>query len=177
MPGEKNNHKNEILMNSENTKTVIRKLKNKTEAEICASMMSSLEPWVTLQRDYDTSLKIITDPGREIYLALQGEEIAGFTILVMHGALVGYIQSICVTPDWRNKGIGSQLIAFAENRIFSESPNAFIMVSSFNPDAKRLYNRLGYETMGELKDYIIPGQSEYLLRKSIAPLTAFKPKP
>ena len=64
---------------------------------------------------------------------------------------------------------------FAENRIFSESPNAFIMVSSFNPDAKRLYNRLGFETIGELKDYIIPGHSEFLLRKSIAPLTEFEP--
>ena len=139
-------------------------------------MMSSLEPWVTLQRDYDTSLKIITDPAREVYLALSGEEIAGFTILVMQGALVGYIQSICVAPEWRNKGIGSQLMTFAETRIFSETPNAFIMVSSFNPDAQRLYHRLGFETIGELKDYIIPGHSEYLLRKSIAPLTEFKGK-
>jgi ribosomal protein S18 acetylase RimI-like enzyme len=65
---------------------------------------------------------------------------------------------------------------FAENRIFSESPNAFIMVSSFNQDAKRLYNRLGFETIGELKDYIIPGHSEFILRKSIAPLTEFKQK-
>ena len=139
-------------------------------------MMSSLEPWVTLKRDYTSSLKILTDPTREVYLALAGDEIAGFTILIMQGALVGYIQSICVAPDWRNKGIGSQLMEFAENRIFIESPNAFIMVSSFNPDAKRLYNRLGYETIGELEDFIIPGHSEYLLRKSIAPLTEFKPK-
>ena len=157
------------------TQVKIRKLQNSSEAETCAGMMSASEPWVTLGRDYDTSLKIITDPNREIYLALTGEEIAGFTILIMHGALVGYIQSICVAPEWRNKGIGSQLMAFAETRIFSESPNAFIMVSSFNPDAKRLYQQLGFEPIGELKDYIIPGHSEYLLRKSIAPLTEFKP--
>jgi len=163
-------------MNTENTKIEIRKLQNVSEAEICAGMMSGLEPWVTLQRNYATSLNIITNPAREVYLAPLGKVIAGFTILVMHGALVGYIQSICVAPEWRNKGIGSQLMAFAETRIFSETPNAFIMVSSFNPDAKRLYNRLGYETIGELKDYIIRGHSEYLLRKSIAPLTEFKPK-
>ena len=164
-------------MNAKNTKIEIRKLQNVSEAETCAELMSSLEPWVTLKRDYDTSIKIITDPAREVYLALPGEEIAGFTILVMQGALVGYIQSICVAPEWRNRGIGSQLMRFTENRVFSESPNAFIMVSSFNPDAKRLYNRLGYEKIGELKDFIIPGHSEYLLRKSIAPLTEFKPKP
>ena len=160
-----------------NTKAEIRRLQRKSEAETCADMMSSLEPWVTLKRDYDTSIKIISDPSREVYLALSDECIVGFTILVMQGALVDYIQSICVAPDWRNKGIGSQLMGFAEDRIFSESPNAFVMVSSFNPDAKRLYNRLGFETIGELKDFIIPGHSEYLLRKSIAPLTEFKPKP
>ena len=153
------------------TQVEIRKLQNQSEAKVCAGMMSSLEPWVTLKRDYDTSLKIITDPAREVYLALAGEEIAGFTILVMHGALVGYIQSICVAPERRNQGIGSQLMAFAEARIFKEAPNAFVMVSSFNPDARRLYQRLGFEPIGELNDYIIPGHSEYLLRKSIAPLT------
>jgi ribosomal-protein-alanine N-acetyltransferase len=158
------------------TQVAIRKLQNLPEAEVCAGLMSSLEPWVTLKRNYDTSLKIITDPAREVYLALAGDQIAGFTILVMHGALVGYIQSICVAPEWRNKGIGSQLMAFAEARIFREAPNAFIMVSSFNPDANRLYQRLGFETIGELKDYIIPRHSEYLLRKSIAPLTEFEPK-
>ena len=83
-------------MDAENSRIEIRKLGNKSEAETCAGMMSSLEPWVTLKRDYETSLKIITDPSREVYLALVGEEIAGFTILVMQGALVGYIQSICV---------------------------------------------------------------------------------
>ena len=160
----------------ENIKVEIRKLGNNSEAENCARLMSNLEPWVTLKRDYHTSLKVITDPSREVYLALMGNEIAGFTILIMQGALVGYIQSICVAPDWRNKGIGSQLMKFAENRIFNEAPNAFIMVSSFNSDAKRLYNRLGFETIGELKDYIIPGYSEFLLRKSIAPLTEFKPQ-
>lgn len=161
-------------MNKGNSKVEIRKLRGGLEAERCARMMANLEPWITLKRDYDTSLSIITDPDRETYVALIDEEIAGFTILVMHGALVGYIQSICVAPEWRNMGIGSKLMAFAETRIFSEASNAFIMVSSFNPDAKRLYQRLGFETIGELKDYIIAGHSEYLLRKTLGPMTEFK---
>ena len=35
---------------------------------------------------------------------------------------------------------------------------------------KALYERLGYEVIGELRDYIVRGHSEWLLRKSIAPL-------
>jgi ribosomal protein S18 acetylase RimI-like enzyme len=65
-------------------------------------------------------------------------------------------------------------MAFAERRIFSETPNAFICVSSFNGGARRLYERLGYQVIGELEDYVIPGHSEILLRKTIGPLTEFR---
>jgi len=164
-------------MNSIESKIDIRKLQDTIQAKICAEMMSSSDPWIKLKRDYDSSLKVISDKTREVYLALAGQEIVGFTILGMGGALVGYIQTVCVAPNWRGTDIGSQLIDFAENRILRESPNVFIMVSSFNPDAKRLYTRLGFEFIGELRDYIIPGHSEYLLRKSIAPLTEFNPQP
>lgn len=152
----------------------IRKLQHRTEAERCARMMADSEPWITLQRDYDASLKILTDPSREVYLAMVGSAIAGFTILIMHGAFVGYIQSVYVAPEWRGKGIGSDLMVFAEKRVFKETPNAFVCVSSFNKGAQRLYERLGFEVIGELKDYIVPGHSELLLRKTIAPLTEFK---
>jgi ribosomal protein S18 acetylase RimI-like enzyme len=137
-------------------------------------MMANSEPWITLRRDYETSLKNLTDPSKEVYLALVGDEIAGFTVLNMRGAFVGYIQSVCVAAQWRNKGIGGHMMDFVEKRIFSETPNVFICVSSFNRRAQRLYERRGYEAIGELKDFIVPGHSEILLRKTIAPLTGFK---
>jgi len=68
--------------------------------------------------------------------------------------------------------LGRQLIAFAEERIFRESPNVFLCVSSFNSDARRLYERLGYELIGELRDYLVRGSSELLMRKTIGPLQA-----
>ena len=158
-------------------KIEIRKLHYTDEVEICARMMANSEPWITLRRDYETLLKIVAEPTREVYLAVDGNnKIAGFIMLNMQGAFVGYIQSVCTGPNWRNKGIGSQLIAFAEKRIFNATPNVFICVSSFNPNAKRLYERLGYEVVGEMKDYIISGYSEILLRKTIAPLAEFKGK-
>jgi ribosomal protein S18 acetylase RimI-like enzyme len=91
----------------------------------------------------------------------------------MSGALVGYIQTVGVMPEWRNKGVGSKLVKFAEDVIFTRAPNVFMCVSSFNEKAQELYKRLGYETIGELKDYIVPGHSEILLRKSVAPIREF----
>ncbi len=152
-----------------NQKSEIRKLQNSSEAEKCARMMVDSEPWRSLYQTYDVSLEIVTDPSREVYLALIEGEIAGFVILHMQGVLHGYIQAVCVAPEWRNKGMGSQLMAFAEERIFRGSSNAFICVSSFNKDALRLYERLGYEIMMELVE-----GSEILLRKRMLPTTKFK---
>lgn len=47
-----------------------------------------------------------------------------------------------------------------------DHPNVFLCVSSFNPDARRPYQRLGYEYIGELKDFIVTGHSELIYRKT-----------
>ena len=152
---------------------VIRKLQGTDEAEKCAQLMAHSEPWTTLCRTYDDSLKILKDPTKEVYLAVRNDELIGFIILNMKGAFIGYIQTVCIMSEWRNKGIGSLLLKFAEERIFRETPNVFICVSSFNNEAQKLYVRLGYEVVGELSDYIVTGYSEILLRKTIAPLAEF----
>jgi ribosomal protein S18 acetylase RimI-like enzyme len=137
-------------------------------------MMANSEPWITLRRTYDDSIAMLNDPVREIYVGIVEETVVGFLILRMDGAFVGYIQTVAVEPGWRGRGVGTRLIECAEQRIFRESPNVFISASSFNPGAQRLYERLGYEVIGELKDYIVPGHSEMLLRKTIGPLAEFK---
>lgn len=152
----------------------VRRLEGEREAAACARMMASSEPWITLRRDAGAALAIVTDPGRECYGAFLGGELAGFVILVMHGAFVGYLQSVCVAPGRRRQGLGRRLMAFAEERILRETPNVFLNVASFNPDARRLYERLGYEVVGELRDYIVPGHSEILMRKTTGPLAEFR---
>ena len=144
------------------------------EAQECARLMASSEPWVTIGRTYDDSLEILSDASREVHVAVHRDVLIGFIILNMNGAFVGYIQTVCVAPEWRGKSVGSMLLEFAEHRILSETPNVFMCVSSFNKRAQRLYERLGYEIVGELKDYIVVGHSEILLRKTIAPLAEFK---
>lgn len=148
----------------------IRPLTTDAEAEACAALMAASEPWLTLRRDYDTLLRLARDPGRERYVAYQDGRLAGFVFLNLQGAFVGYLQTICVAPAFRDAGIGSALIAFAEERIFRDHKNVFLCVSSFNQAARRLYERLGYTVVGELTDYLLPGQSELLLRKSRGPM-------
>jgi ribosomal protein S18 acetylase RimI-like enzyme len=141
---------------------MIRTIANDDEARTCAAFMAASEPWITLGRGYDACLKALTHPEREIYV---DDQLRGFIILNMKGPFVGYIQTICVAPDARSSGLGSQLIAFAEERIFREHRNVFLCVSSFNTRARALYERLGYVKVGEIPDFLIDGASELLLRK------------
>ena len=157
------------------TDLVIRSLAGRPEAEACARMMATSEPWTTLGRDYEASLALVERADREVYVALARGTVAGFIVLALQGAFVGYIQTVCVAPERRGGGIGARLVRHAEARIFRESPNVFLCVSSFNPDARRLYERLGYTLVGELADYIVAGHSELLFRKTIGPIGAFRP--
>ncbi|HEX6432973.1 MAG TPA: GNAT family N-acetyltransferase [Gemmatimonadales bacterium] len=150
----------------------IERLATQEEAEACARMMACSEPWLTLGRTYQASLAVIQDPSRETYITREAGELAGFLIICMTGAFVGYIQTICIHPNHRGRGLGSRMVEFAEQRILKEVPNVFMCVSSFNHDARRLYERLGYQVVGELTDYIVAGYSEILLRKTIGPLTS-----
>jgi ribosomal-protein-alanine N-acetyltransferase len=148
----------------------ITPINGEADARICAQMMASSEPWLTLGRSFEASLKVVSDPSREVYVARDEHGITGFLILCMTGALVGYIQTVCVDPRMRGQGLGSTLLEFAEQRILRVAPNIFMCVSSFNEGARRLYQRLGYKVVGELTDYIVEGHSEILLRKTAGPL-------
>ena len=152
--------------------TVLKHDDNDT-IKACASLMSSSEPWKTLGRTFDESVHILTDSGSESYVFYSGKHLVGFAVLVMHGALVGFIKNIAVVPEWRNRGLGRQAIRLLEKRIFSDHPNVFLCVSSNNRAAQRFYRKLGYEKIGEIPDYVVEGHSEWIMRKTLGPKTGF----
>ena len=145
------------------------------ELRECASLMSSMEPWITLRRNYKQSLETANEPLSEVYIAKIGEEPVGFAIIQLRGPFAGYVKSILVKPEWQRKGVGKRLMKFLEERIFSEHPNVFLCVSSFNTRAQGFYRGMGYEVVGELRDYIVRGHSEILMRKTVSPIADFKP--
>ncbi len=153
----------------------IRLLTGEDDAKWCARLMSTSEPWITLNRRYEQCLTSVCRPDREVHVAWENGERVGFLILCMAGAFVGYIQTICLTPDMRGRGLGTRIIAFAEERILRDSPNVFMCVSSFNDRAMKLYLRLGYVVVGTLADFIVAGHHEILLRKTSGPLSTFSP--
>jgi ribosomal-protein-alanine N-acetyltransferase len=147
---------------------------NRSECEAAARLMSSTEPWITLGRKFENTIVAVKNPQAEVHIAVAGEEVIGITIIAMNVPLIrGYIGALAVHKNCRDRGIGSQLLRFAEERILRESPNVFLCVSSFNVDARRFYERHGYMQCGELKDFVIAGASEILMRKTTGPLSTF----
>ena len=154
---------------------LVRPLAGDAEARLCAQWMAESEPWRTLGRDEAAAYRIVRAPDREVLVAEDGAGPAGFVILCLVGAFVGYVQTICIAPERRGRGLGTRLLAFAEERIFRVSPNVFLCVSSFNADARRLYERQGYAYVGELTDYLVRGHAELLFRKTRGPWAGFTP--
>ena len=152
----------------------IGRLDGETEARACAEMMATSDPWIFFGRTFEQCMARVTNPSGEVWVARQDGNPRGFVILLLQGAFVGYIQIVCVAADARGSGIGSRLVQFAEERIFRQFPNVFLCVSSINPRARQLYERLGYTLVGELGDYLVRGHSEFLMRKSVGPLAEFE---
>src|SRR5215472_13533816 len=117
----------------------IRRLRTLSEIKTCVRKLLRSEPWVTLRSDYKTTLTALRDKKKEVFLARVDERAAGFVVLNLTGPLRGYIHLLCVWPEWRGRGVGRKLLAFAETRILREGPNVFLCVSSFNTGAQRLY--------------------------------------
>mmetsp|Transcript_260 Transcript_260/g.556 ORF Transcript_260/g.556 Transcript_260/m.556 type:complete len:182 (+) Transcript_260:78-623(+) len=120
----------------------------------------------------------LTAPDTSVFSALccQGE-LRGVLVLDLVGSFKGYIRMLAVAQEWQGKGVGSALVKFAEELIFSHySPNVFICYTPQNPRAGDLYRRLGYTEVGVLRDYVKEGVDEVLLRKTIGPKLAFQKK-
>ena len=155
----------------------IRRINGDDEAWMCAEIMAATDPWITLGRRREQTYAQITRSFAETSCAVADGKIVGVIVVAMELPLIkGYIMALAVAAGFRDRGIGSRLLAYAEERIFRESPNVFLCVSSFNADAQRFYERHGYEQVGILKDLVITGSSELLMRKTKGSWQAFSSK-
>jgi len=140
------------------------------DARWAAGVMSSSEPWVTLGRGYDACLAACTSALDVLDIAECGGERCGL-VLVRPAGVAGapYIVSIAVAPAFRGLGVGAALLDHVERAYRGRSRHLFLCVSSFNPRARRFYERHGFESVGILKAFLIEGADEVLMHKRLAP--------
>lgn len=138
------------------------------DREWAARLMSGSEPWITLGRTLESCRLVCRGAENLVFMAWDRDDRCGFTILQRRGVIGSpYLATLAVAPGRRNAGIGSLLVRFTEDYFRPDARHLFLCVSSFNPRAKTLYERLGYMQVGELPDYLIDGASEYLMYKRL----------
>lgn len=104
----------------------------------------------------------------EIYVALdERSSCIGFVWVITNGAFHSfpYIHIIAVKSENRGQGIGKKLLQHVED-VYSNNKKLFLVVADFNPEAKHLYESLGYTAIGDIPDLYRKGITECLMMKS-----------
>ena len=74
-----------------------------------------------------------------------------------------------MAPETRKIGVGAALLAQVERSVFARTKNLFACVSDFNATARAFYQKNGYQEIGPMPNFLIPGSAEILLRKTNGP--------
>jgi ribosomal-protein-alanine N-acetyltransferase len=141
------------------------------DRDAIVELLSTSDPWLTLgftRADWLAAFDpVLLD--REVYVADVGGLAAGIAVVRPSYMLGDYLNLLAVAAGERGRGLGRLLIEHVEQVAFARAKNLFICVSDFNRAARAFYARLGYEEVGVLRDLIVAGRSEILLRKTIGP--------
>ncbi|MEE1612271.1 GNAT family N-acetyltransferase [Microvirga sp. CF3016] len=120
-------------------------------------------------RGFNKTLFANHPPGQDLAIAIRdpdSDEPVGGLCGRMNGGWLA-IELIFVPEVFRGMGLATRLIAMAEEEAKNKGCHS-AWIDTLNPEALRLYQRLGYEIFGELKDYPVGG-SRFFLQKKLAP--------
>ena len=141
------------------------------DRDAVVQFLGDSDPWKTLGYT-STDWNRIFDPipqGRDAIVAVVTDKIAGVALIREKFLLGDYLELLGVAPWARKSGIGGALLAHVEHSVFARTKNLFACVSDFNAPARAFYKKHGFQEIGPMPDFLIPGSAELLLRKTAGP--------
>jgi ribosomal protein S18 acetylase RimI-like enzyme len=141
------------------------------DRDAVVTLLSESDPWKTLgytNRDWDKIFAPMPQ-GRDTYVATIEGRVAAVAMLRQKFLLGDYLELLGVAGWARGRGLGGQLLAHVEAAVFARTMNLFACVSDFNAPARAFYKKNGYQEIGPMPDFLIPGKAEILLRKTQGP--------
>lgn len=109
---------------------------------------------------------VLTFPGVIRLKAVNGKQMVGFIagdVRRMEG--VAWIATVAVLPEYRGRGIGSDLLRACEAQISVERIRLCVRIS--NDVAIHLYEHFGYNKVGEWTRYYQDGESALVMEKKL----------
>ncbi len=140
------------------------------QALAVAEILAASEPWLTLKFSAASLARYLTreDAALRCYAISVGDDLAG-GVCVRYPWLRGpYIELLGLAPTYRGKGIGKQVLAWAEAEARREARNLWVVASSFNHQALNFYQSLGFYPIGSIQGLVSPEYDEILLRKCLS---------
>lgn len=131
-------------------------------------LLGASDPWMALGYTADDWNRIFCPipQGRDSYVVEIDGRVASIAI-VRQKFLAGDYLELLGVADWaRKQGIGVRLLNHIEQLVFARAKNLFACVSDFNEPARAFYKKQGYQEIGPMPNFLIPGSSEILLRKT-----------
>lgn len=149
---------------------IVRPMEVEDRADVI-ELLAGSDPWKRLgykASDWDSFFAPLPQ-GRDSYVLDQDGRVAGIAVLRQKFLLGDYVELLGVANWARGAGLGGLLLAHVEAAVFERAKNLFVCVSDFNDQARHFYKKQGYKEIGPLPDFLIPGSSEILLRKTSGP--------
>lgn len=104
-------------------------------------------------------------------IAEEGATFTGFSIVewtAEHAGLSAYIQTIEVHPEWRGRGIGTELLSRVEGSAGNAGAKIIgLHVDVENAAAIHLYERHGYERQGREEHYYARRRAAFIYAKPL----------
>ena len=134
------------------------KIRRATEKDI-SIIEKSIAHWQNWQNPREESIRHAIR-NSELLVAAKQDKVVGFIHYIMHediidGGLNSFITALYVTPEFRDRGVGSSLLREAMRDVLGRGALG-METSTANPDARRLYEKhhfkqfMGRWTMGEV---------------------------
>ena len=140
----------------------------------CVNILQNSEIGKVYFGNYEKVVDLLSNAiaQRELYVALKDNgDCVGFMYYMSKGVFGSYpyLHIIAVKEEYRGLGIGKQLMRyFEENSSDYSSTKCFLTVDDFNVKAKKMYENIGYQCVGELADFYQKGITCYLMMKTIS---------
>jgi ribosomal-protein-alanine N-acetyltransferase len=150
---------------------IVRLMTANDRADV-VELLVGTDPWKRLgyqAKDWDSYFTPLPQ-GRDSFVVEQDGRVVGIAVVRQKFLLGDYLELLGVA-DWaRGKGLGGQLLTHVEEAVFARVKNVFACVSDFNDQGRKFYKKQGYQEIGPMPDFLIPGSAEILLRKTAGPV-------
>lgn len=141
------------------------------DREAVVRMLAGSDPWKRLgyaAPDWERLFDRLSQDREGFVIELDGAP-AGLALLRQRFLMGDYLELLVIAASARGKGLGRALLSHLESLVFARAKNLFVCVSDFNKDARRFYQKHGYQEIGPMPNFLIPGSAEILLRKTVGP--------